>query len=111
MVLQIAPDAGPVGTALRLGLAGPDELGDTGPFRGEVMDLRLWSQIREKTLTSSAPCLIYEEANLIKRAIRDLYTKDVSEVLVVGLAVGRRKHGQGRQHQQVEATVDPPRRC
>ncbi|MBO6560348.1 MAG: ribonuclease E/G [Nisaea sp.] len=46
--------------------------------------LRLWSQIREKTLTSSAPCLIHEEANLIKRSIRDLYTSDIGEVLVEG---------------------------
>ena len=46
--------------------------------------LRLWDQIREKTLTSSAPCLIYEEANLIKRSIRDLYTRDIDEVLVEG---------------------------
>ena len=36
--------------------------------------LRLWDQIRDKTLTSTAPCLIYEEADLIKRSIRDLYT-------------------------------------
>jgi len=46
--------------------------------------LRLWSQIREKTLTSTAPCLIHEEANLIKRSIRDLYTSDIGEVLVEG---------------------------
>lgn len=46
--------------------------------------LRLWDQIREKTLTSSAPCLIYEEANLIKRSIRDLYTRDIDQVLVEG---------------------------
>ncbi|MEQ8333925.1 ribonuclease E/G [Nisaea sp.] len=46
--------------------------------------LRLWDQIREKTLTSSAPCLIYEEANLIKRSIRDLYTRDIDEVMVEG---------------------------
>jgi len=46
--------------------------------------IRLWDQIREKTLTSSAPCLIYEEANLIKRSIRDLYTRDIGEVLVEG---------------------------
>ena len=46
--------------------------------------LRLWDQIREMTLKSSAPCLIYEEANLIKRSIRDLYTRDIDEVLVEG---------------------------
>ncbi len=46
--------------------------------------LRSWDIIREQTLKSSAPCLIYEDANLIKRAIRDLYTKDIDEVLVEG---------------------------
>ena len=46
--------------------------------------VRLWDQIREKTLTSTAPCLIYEEADLIKRSIRDLYTRDIDEVLVEG---------------------------
>ena len=46
--------------------------------------LRLWSSIRDLTLNSTAPSLIYEDANIIKRSIRDLYTKDVSEVLVDG---------------------------
>jgi ribonuclease E len=46
--------------------------------------LRLWSDIREITLKSKAPSLIYEEANLIKRAIRDLYSRDMEEVLVEG---------------------------
>lgn len=46
--------------------------------------LRLWSEIRETTLSSTAPALIYEEANLIKRAIRDLYRSDMEEVLVDG---------------------------
>ncbi|NQW10209.1 MAG: ribonuclease E/G [Alphaproteobacteria bacterium] len=46
--------------------------------------LRLWNDIRETTLNSTAPCLIYEEANLIKRSIRDLYTSDLDEVLVDG---------------------------
>lgn len=45
---------------------------------------RLWDNIRENTLQSSAPALIYEEGNLIKRAIRDLYTREVEEVLVTG---------------------------
>ncbi len=36
---------------------------------------RLWDEVRERTLSSTAPALIYEEANIIKRAIRDLYTK------------------------------------
>ncbi|MFQ5562646.1 MAG: Rne/Rng family ribonuclease [Parvularculaceae bacterium] len=46
--------------------------------------LRLWDTIRNLTLKSIAPCLIYEEASLIKRAIRDLYDKDISKVLVDG---------------------------
>ncbi len=45
---------------------------------------RLWETIRSQTLESIAPCLIYEEASLIKRAIRDLYDKDISTVLVEG---------------------------
>ncbi|QCN94835.1 ribonuclease E/G [Azospirillum argentinense] len=46
--------------------------------------LRLWDDIRVQTLKSSAPCLIYEEANLIKRSIRDLYTDDIDEIWVEG---------------------------
>lgn len=45
---------------------------------------RLWNTIREETLKSSAPALINEEGNLIKRSIRDLYTRDIDEVLVAG---------------------------
>ena len=44
----------------------------------------LWNGIREQTLASTAPALIYEEGNLIKRSLRDLYTSDVKEVLVEG---------------------------
>ncbi|MGK9236001.1 ribonuclease E/G [Inquilinus limosus] len=46
--------------------------------------LRLWDSIRQTTLQSTAPCVIHEEANLIKRAIRDLYSKDIEEVQVAG---------------------------
>ena len=46
--------------------------------------LRLWNEIRDMTLQSTAPALIYEEGNLIKRSIRDLYTRDIDEVLVEG---------------------------
>ncbi len=45
---------------------------------------RLWERIRERTLESVAPCLIYEEASLIKRAIRDLYDKDTEQIIVQG---------------------------
>ncbi|WP_180901334.1 Rne/Rng family ribonuclease [Martelella soudanensis] len=46
--------------------------------------MRLWENVRTKTLTSTAPCLVYEEGSLIKRSIRDLYNKDISEVIVSG---------------------------
>ena len=46
--------------------------------------LRLWNEIRDTTLKSVAPNLIYEEGDLIKRAMRDLYTRDIEEVLVEG---------------------------
>ncbi len=46
--------------------------------------LRLWENVRDLTLQSSAPSLVYEEGNLIKRSIRDLYTKEIEEVLVAG---------------------------
>jgi ribonuclease E len=45
---------------------------------------RLWGEIRETTLKSIAPALIHEEGNLVKRSIRDLYNKDIDEVLVEG---------------------------
>src|SRR5262249_27547598 len=51
--------------------------------------LRLWEQVRDLTLKSTAPTLVYEEGSLIKRAIRDLYTKDIDEVLVAGDAALR----------------------
>ncbi|MFZ9119776.1 MAG: Rne/Rng family ribonuclease, partial [Paracoccaceae bacterium] len=46
--------------------------------------LRLWEQIRELTLKSIAPAKIYEEGDLIKRSIRDLYNREIDEVLVEG---------------------------
>lgn len=46
--------------------------------------IRLWNKIRETTLVSTAPELIYEEGNLTKRSIRDIYTRDIEEVLVAG---------------------------
>ncbi|THD81217.1 ribonuclease E/G [Aliigemmobacter aestuarii] len=48
--------------------------------------MRLWEQIRELTLKSIAPAPIYEEGNLIKRSIRDLYNREIDEVLVEGEA-------------------------
>ena len=46
--------------------------------------IRLWDSVRELTLKSIAPNLVYEEGNLVKRAIRDLYSKEIDEVLVSG---------------------------
>ncbi|MEM7462762.1 MAG: Rne/Rng family ribonuclease [Pseudomonadota bacterium] len=46
--------------------------------------MRLWENVRELTLSSTAPCLVYEEGSLIKRSIRDLYDKNIEEVLVSG---------------------------
>lgn len=46
--------------------------------------LHLWDDIRDLTMQSVAPALIYEEASLVKRAIRDVYTREVSEILVDG---------------------------
>jgi len=45
---------------------------------------RLWDGIRDETLKSEAPALIYEDSNLIKRAIRDIYTREIDEVIVEG---------------------------
>ncbi len=46
--------------------------------------MRLWENVRALTLRSQAPCLVYEEGSLIKRTIRDLYSKDIDELLVAG---------------------------
>ncbi len=48
--------------------------------------MRLWEQVRELTLKSIAPAPIYEEGDLIKRSIRDLYNREIEEVLVEGEA-------------------------
>jgi ribonuclease E len=45
---------------------------------------RLWDEIRENTLKSAAPALIYQDSDLIKRAIRDIYNRDIEEVIVEG---------------------------
>ena len=45
---------------------------------------RLWDEIRERTLGSSAPALIYRDSDLIKRAIRDLYHREIDEVIIEG---------------------------
>ena len=45
---------------------------------------RLWDEIRDRTLQSSAPALIYGDSDLVKRAIRDIYNRDIDEVIVEG---------------------------
>jgi ribonuclease E len=45
---------------------------------------RLWDEVRERTLSSAAPALIYRDSDLIKRAIRDLYHREIDEVIVEG---------------------------
>jgi len=47
--------------------------------------IRAWDEVREKTLESSAPAMVYEEGDIIKRAIRDVYSKDIEEIQVEGL--------------------------
>jgi ribonuclease E len=46
--------------------------------------LRMWETVRDLTLKSTAPTLVYEEGSLVKRSIRDLYNKDIDEILVAG---------------------------
>jgi ribonuclease E len=46
--------------------------------------LRLWETVRDLTLRSTAPTLVYEEGSLVKRSIRDLFSKDIDEILVAG---------------------------
>ncbi len=47
---------------------------------------RLWENTRNLTMNSIAPCIVYEEGNLIHRSIRDLYTKDFSQIIIDGEA-------------------------
>ena len=54
--------------------------------------LRLWDDIRDHTLKSIAPAMIYEEASLIKRAIRDVYSRDIDDITVDGEAGWRAAH-------------------
>jgi ribonuclease E len=46
--------------------------------------MRTWANVRETTLESIAPALVYEEGSLIKRSIRDLYANDIEEIIVAG---------------------------
>ena len=55
--------------------------------------MRQWDSVRDLTLRSSAPTLVYEEGNLIKRTIRDLFSKEIDEVLVEGDQGFKEAHG------------------
>ncbi|MBX2835002.1 MAG: ribonuclease E/G [Micavibrio sp.] len=46
--------------------------------------MRLWDNIRGLTMESTAPAMVYEEADLVKRSVRDLYTRDIDEIIVAG---------------------------
>jgi ribonuclease E len=48
--------------------------------------IRMWETVRDTTLKSQAPTLVYEEGSLIKRSLRDLYNKDIDDILVAGEA-------------------------
>ncbi len=88
----------PEGMAVILRTAGMEQ---TPPEIQRDLDylLRLWDNIREQTLQSSAPSLIYEEANLIKRSVRDLYSQDIQEILVSG------EEGYGRAKEFMDAVM------
>ena len=47
---------------------------------------RLWEEVRDKTMDSTAPCLVYEEGDIIRRCIRDIYSKDFDEIIISGEA-------------------------
>jgi ribonuclease E len=74
--------------------------------------LQLWDDIRDTTMKSVAPALIYEEASLIKRVIRDVYSRDIDEVLVDGQAAWHAARDQMRllmpaHAQKVQLWQDP----
>jgi ribonuclease E len=73
----------PAGMGLIIRTAGADRT-KTEIKRDYDYLIRLWENIRTTTLESTAPSLIYEEGNLVKRVIRDLYDKDIEEVLIEG---------------------------
>ncbi|MGH6865021.1 MAG: Rne/Rng family ribonuclease, partial [Methyloceanibacter sp.] len=73
----------PEGTGLIIRTAGAQRT-KTEVKRDYDYLLRLWETVRDLTLKSTAPALVYEEGSLIKRSIRDLYNKDIDEVLVAG---------------------------
>ena len=68
--------------------------------------MRLWEQIRELTLKSIAPAQIYEEGNLIKRSIRDLYNREIEEVLLRHPAVAEAAIAASEQAARIAAELE-----
>ena len=73
----------PEGIAVIVRTAGADR-GKAELKRDYGYLIRLWDEIRELTLKSTAPALIHEEANIINRAIRDLYSRDIEDIQIEG---------------------------
>ena len=76
--------------------------------------LRLWDDIRDNTMNSVAPALIYEEASLIKRAIRDVYSRDIDEIRCgwrAWLASSARIHAHADAEPREEGATLEERRC
>ena len=73
----------PKGIAVIVRTAGSDR-GKAEIKRDYEYLIKLWDNVRTRTLESTAPALIHEEANLINRSIRDQYTRDIDEILVEG---------------------------
>ena len=71
-----------MGVILRTARRCPYQTG--GQARLRILLLRIWEQVRDLTLKSTAPTLVYEEGSLAKRSIRDLYSKDIDEIVVAG---------------------------
>jgi ribonuclease E len=73
----------PEGMGLIIRTAGKDRTKTELKRDGQYL-MRLWNSIREKTLSSIAPFLVHSEEDLVKRAVRDLYSKDVDAIFVAG---------------------------
>jgi ribonuclease E len=73
----------PAGMGLIVRTAGKDRTKSDIRKDAEYL-MRLWNNVRETTLSSIAPAIVYEEDDIIKRAIRDMYSKDIDDVLVEG---------------------------
>ncbi|NBX66269.1 MAG: Rne/Rng family ribonuclease [Proteobacteria bacterium] len=73
----------PAGMSVILRTAGVDRMPEEVKRDLDYL-MRLWDRVRDTTMQSTAPSLIHEEGSLVKRAVRDLYTKDIKEIVVEG---------------------------